>query len=223
MWEIRTFVPMEILGFLMVLFAVIGFISMGNRGPSPYRPTEKELQAYKERILNPVPRKDISKAKVIETCDTSSKGVWKCDTLSAKVPNVVYKDSTYDPGIPTIKLLWFCEPWAQQLEMSPAEVLLYNELCKYPVEIYREVSFDLLRSGNGNCLRYDFFIPSLKLCIEYDGKEWHKNEEHIAKDQLKTAFCANYDLDLWRFHSKHYYIMGESVAKMMTRYRVNAR
>ena len=63
-------------------------------------------------------------------------------------------------------------------------------------------------------LRYDFFIPELNLCIEYDGKQ-HFNEyddfggtesfeDRKRKDKIKTDYCRDNNINLLRIHYKDF-------------------
>lgn len=56
-------------------------------------------------------------------------------------------------------------------------------------------------------LRFDFYLPNLNICIEYDGKQhfepviWcnkEKHEELIKKDQIKNEFCYKNNIHLIR-------------------------
>ena len=56
-------------------------------------------------------------------------------------------------------------------------------------------------------LKYDFYIPSLNICIEYDGEQHYqvgfgKGEEGLAdrkrKDKIKTNYCVNNNINLLR-------------------------
>ena len=57
--------------------------------------------------------------------------------------------------------------------------------------------------------RFDFYLPDLNICIEYDGKQhyqfvdtWHENEEvfqkSIQRDKEKTEYCENNGIQLIR-------------------------
>ena len=57
--------------------------------------------------------------------------------------------------------------------------------------------------------RFDFYLPDLDICIEYDGKQhyqfvntWHENEEvfqkSVQRDKEKTDFCKNNNIQLIR-------------------------
>ena len=57
--------------------------------------------------------------------------------------------------------------------------------------------------------RFDFYLPDLNICIEYDGKQhyqfigtWYENEEvfqkSIQRDKEKTEFCKNNNIQLIR-------------------------
>ena len=58
-------------------------------------------------------------------------------------------------------------------------------------------------------LKFDFYIPSLNTCIEYDGEQddnyieyFHKNKEGFnrqkIKDNIKSTYCQTNDIKLLR-------------------------
>lgn len=56
-------------------------------------------------------------------------------------------------------------------------------------------------------LKFDFYIPLLRLCIEYNGKQHYKSvphfggdealEQQIIKDNIKKDYCRNNDMSLF--------------------------
>ena len=60
----------------------------------------------------------------------------------------------------------------------------------------------------GYNLRFDFYIPHINLCIEYDGELHYKSieyfggdkvlEQHIFLDNIKNEFCKNHNINLIR-------------------------
>jgi very-short-patch-repair endonuclease len=63
-------------------------------------------------------------------------------------------------------------------------------------------------------LIFDFWIPDLRICIEFDGKqhfepiEWFggvdKYETSKVKDAIKNKYCADNDIKLIRISYKDY-------------------
>lgn len=87
-------------------------------------------------------------------------------------------------------------------------------LKRHKVEYRTEHSFEYCPRGEGGrTLRFDVFIPSFNLCVEYDGpqhfspikfgsqtdEDAQRNFEITQKhDSIKTAFCENNNVDLIR-------------------------
>lgn len=42
----------------------------------------------------------------------------------------------------------------------------------------------------------DIYFPDFKLAIEYNGREWHSEEDTIARDKIKKQLCDNNDIVL---------------------------
>ena len=116
-----------------------------------------------------------------------------------------------------LELTWFVNP---EIAMSPAEAMIAGILSMYKVEWYREVSFHNFRSSDYGYYRFDFYIPSLKLVIEYDGKMFHNSPERRLVDQVKTEWCIANGLTVNRYTSKEYYSMATHIDKLMLSYKV---
>jgi len=88
--------------------------------------------------------------------------------------------------------------------------LLY-EICKLLYgTAFEEVAFPKCYSEKGALLRFDIYIPSKKLLIEYQGqahfeynKFFHKTKKEFRKAQLrdlrKKVFCSKYDYAFLEF------------------------
>lgn len=82
---------------------------------------------------------------------------------------------------------------------SPAEKKLANKLIEYGCIFEQEVMFDgCIHPLTGNKLRFDFYIPSKGILIEYDGIGYHEDAEAKYKDKIKTAFAKSVGLTLYR-------------------------
>ena len=61
-------------------------------------------------------------------------------------------------------------------------------------------------------LPFDFYLPILNICIEYDGEQHFKSKEHFGgeqgfltrqkHDQIKTDYCKNNNIPLLRISYK---------------------
>lgn len=96
------------------------------------------------------------------------------------------------------------------LKMSHGELKIYNLLTENNIDFIREYhpkNSDLFQNG-----RYDFFIPSSNLLIEYDGEQhfnedkgWDEPIEEIQKrDQLKNEWALKNGYTLIRIPYTHY-------------------
>lgn len=133
---------------------------------------------------------------------------------SQVVPGVEYKGA----------LRWFVVERALAT-ISPAEQLIVNELNKYHIKWHREVAFEGFMLTTYSHARYDFLleIKGAILILEYDGKDWHQNEEQIARDKLKTKFCRDNKIPLIRYNAKHYYKMEEEIGALMDQYNIRKK
>lgn len=89
---------------------------------------------------------------------------------------------------------------------SRGENMIRNYLLAHSVEFVGQYKMSDCRDARP--LPFDFYIPSLNTCIEYDGiqhfqpKEYFGGDEAFKKlkyhDSIKTAFCLNNDITLLR-------------------------
>lgn len=133
---------------------------------------------------------------------------------SKVVPSVEY----------TGKLKWFVVERALAT-ISPAEQLIVYELNKYHVKWYREIAFEGFMLTSYSYARYDFLIevPGGIIIVEYDGVNWHQNEEQIARDKLKTAFCKKNKIPLVRYDKKDYYHMADRIEQLMAQNNIRKK
>lgn len=95
--------------------------------------------------------------------------------------------------------------------ISSGERLIKKWLEQKNIVFNREYIFKECINSSGRYLRFDFYIPSLNLCIEYDGKQ-HFIElpgskfEPLAviqsRDLIKTLYCINNGIRLIRISYK---------------------
>ena len=80
-------------------------------------------------------------------------------------------------------------------------------LIKYEITYEREYRIDDCRDSKS--LPFDFYIPSLNMCIEYDGEQHFKLNSHFNKteedlkgtqkrDNIKTQYCKDNNINLLR-------------------------
>lgn len=115
---------------------------------------------------------------------------------------------------------WFSAPISSLHTPSQAEIKIIEQLIRYPIKWYSEVSFEGFKTNNGGFYRFDFYIPSLDLIIEYDGERYHNTEEAIARDKIKTEFCTTYGIKLVRYNKQHYYHLDTQIAGLLKKYGI---
>lgn len=143
---------------------------------------------------------------------TQRKGTEPFEKLHIPIPAVKKQVSL----VPTsVCREWFITDWGNKSVPSEAEQRIIEELDKYQVEWYREVSFKPFMTPAGGHYRYDFFIPSLCTCIEYHGSAYHCTEEQIANDKIKEEFCSVNNIKLLVYRRKDYYNMYGHINSLM--------
>ena len=99
---------------------------------------------------------------------------------------------------------------------SVAENRVSDALNSIGVNYNTEVSFSNLKNNTGQLLLFDFYIPSLKMMIEYDGKDYHKSKKSKLYDAVKNVFCKVYGYHLIRLNCKHWAELEDIVIKKVT-------
>jgi very-short-patch-repair endonuclease len=105
---------------------------------------------------------------------------------------------------------------------SKGELKIYNFLKENDIPFIQQKWFKNCRNDITNrVLRFDFYIPSKNLLIEYDGKQHFVSKGYIGsficsedtlkniklKDEIKNEFVKNNNIDLLRIsYKKIYYI-----------------
>lgn len=88
-------------------------------------------------------------------------------------------------------------------KVSKAEKIIATFLKVNNIEFFQEYIFETCLSPLGNNLRYDFFLPSFKLLIEYNGQQHYKTnretrkeinrfKKQIIHDNIKKQFAQNH-------------------------------
>lgn len=91
--------------------------------------------------------------------------------------------------------------------LSKGELFIQKFLEDNNINHIRQATFD--RCIYKKKLRFDFYIPDINICIEYDGQQhfrpvhWFGGkpayEIQLVKDSIKTDFCLNNNMELIRF------------------------
>ena len=91
---------------------------------------------------------------------------------------------------------------------SQGEFKVLNILKQLEIDYIREYSFqDCIFPDTKTLARFDFYLPDYNCCIEYDGKQHFKsenhgwnNQEHLKKtqyrDNIKNEYCKNNNIPL---------------------------
>lgn len=92
--------------------------------------------------------------------------------------------------------------------VSTYELLISNILKKSHLRFMTEKTFPDLYGINGYHLRFDFYLPDLNMCIEYDGRQHFQSIEYFggeeafltltANDEIKNKYCQNNYIHLLR-------------------------
>ena len=110
------------------------------------------------------------------------------------------------PSLKQKRLKWFITSIGHKVEPSYMENEIRTILNGHDIAFYTEVSFEGLnptKTKNGY-LRFDFYIPSLKMAIEYNGREFHKDKDVQSRDRLKRAFCRANGIELKVLHAGNF-------------------
>ncbi len=111
---------------------------------------------------------------------------------------------------------------------SYGEGLIEKFLVEKDIEYVKEKTFSDLINIHTNCnLRFDFYLPKLKTCIEFDGKQHFQYSKEFDKgdrsklkyrqylDSLKNIYCENKDLKLIRISYKQYKSVDKILNKLL--------
>ena len=121
-----------------------------------------------------------------------------------------------------VKTLHRCKKCGSEWMVTPHEIIsgygcvicnysknaikIKDFLTENKIEFYMEKTFEGCK--NKRLLRFDFYIPSMNLCIEYDGAQHYKPielfggksgfEKTKKRDEIKNKFCEDNDINLLR-------------------------
>lgn len=105
-----------------------------------------------------------------------------------------------------------CPQCWRQLNRSKGESQIRQILTAHDIAFEEQKTFDGL--VNKRSLKYDFYVPSKNLCIEYDGKQhfeydatfqhtsYAKFAEQREHDKIKTEYCRDHSINLLRIKYK---------------------
>ena len=92
-------------------------------------------------------------------------------------------------------------------QASPMEIKISAHLRSLKLNYVKEYTNPTLTNPKTNYLLFiDFYLPTLGIVIEYDGKQHYKNEnkEELAsqkyRDDIKTKWCKDHKVKLLRIH-----------------------
>jgi very-short-patch-repair endonuclease len=93
-------------------------------------------------------------------------------------------------------------------KISRGEKKIEKELIELKIEYISEKTFDGLKSSKNQHLRFDFYLPAINTCIEYDGKQHFESNEYLRgkvgfvdrklRDNIKNIYCDNNNIKLVR-------------------------
>ncbi len=107
----------------------------------------------------------------------------------------------------------FCHCEKDTFHNSKGEKRIIDILIDNEINFSCEYTFDNLQS-NGKYLRFDFYLPSYNVLIEYDGKQhfeytnsgWNTKEnfdELCFRDKMKNKYCLSNNIPLIRIPYTH--------------------
>lgn len=114
---------------------------------------------------------------------------------------------------------------------SNGENQIQEFLIRNNIAFIREQEFDgLINNKTGYRLRFDFYLPDLRACIEFDGKQHFQYTEEFDKgdttkfkerkfrDGLKDKFCRQKGLILLRIKYDQFYNINSILKEFMKKY-----
>ena len=198
---------------------------------------------YQQTVNNKSHGKMCMKCGVERSRASSLKPKGKNNTIGSKRPSLIpyWSDNNektiYEYNYGTDQFVWWkCENGIHEdykqkssnkvfkgyrcpkCKYSRGEKLVSDTLDTMDIEYITEYIFLDLHSVNSGTLRFDFYIPSLKTCIEYDGIQHFEPvgffggkttyELQVKNDELKDDYCMNNDIKLIRIP---YFLSDEDV------------
>jgi len=117
------------------------------------------------------------------------------------------------------------------LKTSKGEEVVQEYLIRNNIAFIREQEFDgLINRKTGYRLRFDFYLPDLRACIEFDGKQHteyiedfdkgdkNKVVQRIFRDGLKDKYCKQKGILLLRISYKEFNSISKILNGFINRY-----
>lgn len=129
---------------------------------------------------------------------------WDNRTSSIKAKNPKKKINNYKGG----KYSKIKQPKKKKIKttqiFSWGEKEIEDILIFHNIKYKREKEFKWLLGINYGRMRLDFYLPDLKLAIEYDGSQHLTDEYVMANDKKKNSLLAEHNINLLRIPSKQH-------------------
>ena len=113
-----------------------------------------------------------------------------------------YKDSLYGVTLDD----WIHKKSRPHLNESKSETRFRKYLEEHKIEFETQKTFEDLKSNKQDRrpykLRFDFFLPTLKLLIEIDDVSHKYNKEQIERGKIKDQYCEEHKLRLLRIDAQ---------------------
>lgn len=116
------------------------------------------------------------------------------------------------------KLIWFISGHGKSVEPSHMENEIRRILNGYTVEYHTEVSFKGLnpKGKHNTFLRFDFYLPTIKTAIEYNGEGYHDAKDVKERDELKRKFCRVNGIKLVTFNRHSIPYLEKKINEIVT-------
>lgn len=216
---------MILLGFIWPLILLIPFAIYSrffqDRPTSP--PIDRAQREYNKKLLEKLKNGD---TYVLERTEKKLDALPVSNNIDNEIDDhIEYSTYNYiDNGVEYIiniasdptDTTWFVCARADLPEPSAAEYRIINELEKHNVEWAREVSFNGLQFTSYGHPRVDFFLPSYRIVLEYNGAEYHNDVETKKTDRSKEKFCKDNGIRVIKYTTKHYYHLHTHIERLMT-------
>lgn len=200
---------MDMLGCVLVLGGLVWFFIWAMTCPTP-KPAVRSAPSILQPSIKVEPDQPIiPDTEPVEEC------IWvTLQRISNENRAAIKEKKRLQQGKPE----WFICDWVKSLKVSHAEQLIIDQLSRYRIRWYREVSFKQLPlTPKGSTYRYDFYLPDHNIIIEYQGKDWHLSPERLSADNVKAEFCKQHNITLITWSGEHYYHIDHHVRLLMNK------
>ncbi len=113
----------------------------------------------------------------------------------------------------------FYTKMANSVVPSVAEDRIRSVLNNYNFIFYCEISFKECRSSKYGHYRFDFYLPELRLIIEYDGGH-HLLAKYKRRDKIKDNFCKINGLTIKRYNKIHWENLEVEIIRLLSTYKL---